>query len=61
MNHYFYIFFKHIDAHRALELLETYCLNLNSPTDKHLRIAIERLINIFKSNLFQALLGIYFV
>lgn len=46
------------DAHRALELLEDYCNRLNSPGDKQLRIAIEKLIFIFKSSLFQALLDI---
>jgi hypothetical protein len=46
-----------LDAHRALELLESYCSQLNSPSDKQLKIAIERLINVFKSKLFQALLG----
>ncbi len=47
-----------LDAHRALELLEDYCSRLNSPGDKQLRIAIEKLIFIFKSSLFQALLDI---
>lgn len=45
------------DAHRALELLENYCANLNAPQDRQLRMAIEKLIHIFKSNLFKALLG----
>jgi hypothetical protein len=45
------------DAHRALELLEDYCQRLSSPADKQLRIAIEKVIYIFKSSLFQALLG----
>ena len=46
-----------LDAHRALELLEDYCSQLNSSSDKQLKLAIERLINVFKSKLFQALLG----
>ena len=46
------------DAHRALQLLEEYCARLTSPSDKQLRIAIERVIYIFKSSLFQALLDI---
>ena len=46
------------DAHRALELLEDYCTRLTSPADKQLRIAIEKVIYIFKSSLFQALLDI---
>jgi hypothetical protein len=49
---------KKEDAHRALELLENYALNLTSPNDKQLKLAIEKLIHIFKSNLFQALLDI---
>ena len=45
------------EAHRALELLEEYHTKLTSPQDKQLRAAIERVIGIFKSRLFQALLG----
>ena len=41
-----------------MELLEDYCSRLTSPTDKQLRIAIEKVIYIFKSSLFQALLDI---
>ncbi|KAK7574109.1 hypothetical protein V9T40_011300 [Parthenolecanium corni] len=47
-----------IEAHRALELLEDYHAKLVAPQDKNLRIAIERVIRIFKSRLFQALLGL---
>lgn len=47
------------DAHRALELLEDYHAKLVLPEDKQLRLAIERVIRIFKSRLFQALLGEY--
>ncbi|XP_074658045.1 disks large homolog 1-like isoform X2 [Tubulanus polymorphus] len=46
------------DAHRALELLEDYHSKLNSQSDRPLRTAIERVIRIFKSRLFQALLDI---
>jgi len=46
------------EAHRALELLEEYHAKLTSPQDKQLRAAIERVIRIFKSRLFQALLDI---
>ena len=46
-----------LEAHRALELLEEYHAKLTSPQDKQLRAAIERVIRIFKSRLFQALLG----
>ncbi|KAK0094661.1 hypothetical protein PV326_010353, partial [Microctonus aethiopoides] len=44
------------EAHRALELLEDYHAKLTRPQDKQLRLAIERVIRIFKSKLFQALL-----
>lgn len=47
------------EAHRALELLEDYHSRLSEPQDRALRIAIERVIRIFKSRLFQALLGMY--
>uniref|UniRef100_A0A1B0DAZ9 Uncharacterized protein n=1 Tax=Phlebotomus papatasi TaxID=29031 RepID=A0A1B0DAZ9_PHLPP len=46
------------EAHRALELLEDYHSRLLGPQDRALRIAIERVIRIFKSRLFQALLAI---
>ncbi|XP_021376710.1 disks large 1 tumor suppressor protein-like isoform X3 [Mizuhopecten yessoensis] len=46
------------DAHRALELLEDYHTRLTKPQDKQLKMAIERVIRIFKSRLFQALLDI---
>ncbi|XP_077987668.1 disks large homolog 1-like isoform X3 [Glandiceps talaboti] len=45
-------------AHRALELLEEYHGRLTKPGDRPLRTAIERVIRIFKSRLFQALLDI---
>ncbi|XP_033231301.1 disks large 1 tumor suppressor protein-like isoform X2 [Belonocnema kinseyi] len=45
------------EAHRALELLEDYHAKLTRPQDKQLRLAIERVIRIFKSRLFQALLA----
>ncbi|XP_052784805.1 disks large homolog 1-like isoform X4 [Mya arenaria] len=46
------------DAHRALELLEDYHTRLTRAQDKPLKNAIERVIRIFKSRLFQALLDI---
>lgn len=49
---------KKQDAHRALELLEEYHSQLSQPLDRPLRNAIERVIRIFKSRLFQALLDI---
>ena len=51
------IFSLCLEAHRALELLEDYHAKLTRPQDKQLRLAIERVIRIFKSRLFQALLG----
>lgn len=45
------------DAHRALELLEDYHSRLTKPQDKQLKTAVERVIRIFKSRLFMALLG----
>ena len=46
------------EAHRALELLEDYYTRLDADEEKQLRAAIERVIRIFKSRLFQALLDI---
>lgn len=54
------MFSIHTEAHRALELLEDYHSRLAAPSDRTLRIAIERVIRIFKSRLFQALLGKYY-
>ncbi|XP_047354710.1 uncharacterized protein LOC124951033 isoform X2 [Vespa velutina] len=50
---------KSEEAHRALELLEDYHAKLTRPQDKALRLAIERVIRIFKSRLFQALLDLH--
>ncbi len=46
------------EAHRALELLEDYYARLDEVEEKELKTAIERVIKIFKSRLFQALLDI---
>ena len=46
------------EAHRALELLEDYYARLDENEEKELKVAIERVIKIFKSRLFQALLDI---
>ncbi|GAU90538.1 hypothetical protein RvY_02941-2 [Ramazzottius varieornatus] len=46
------------DAHRALQLLEEYHARLSRPQDQQLRQAVEQVIKIFKSSLFQALLDI---
>ncbi|XP_061776639.1 discs large homolog 1-like protein isoform X4 [Nerophis ophidion] len=46
------------DAQRALSLLEEYRAKLNHAEDRHLGISIQRVIDIFQSNLFQALIDI---
>ncbi|KAM5336316.1 disks large homolog 1 isoform 6-T9 [Glossophaga mutica] len=46
------------DTQRALHLLEEYRLKLSHTEDRQLRSSIERVINIFQSNLFQALIDI---
>ncbi|XP_051752220.1 disks large homolog 1 isoform X9 [Ctenopharyngodon idella] len=46
------------DAQRALQLLEEYRTKLSQTGDPHLRLSIERVINIFQSTLFQALIDI---
>uniref|UniRef100_A0A3Q3B6C1 L27 domain-containing protein n=1 Tax=Kryptolebias marmoratus TaxID=37003 RepID=A0A3Q3B6C1_KRYMA len=44
------------DAQRALLLLEEYRNKLNHTEDRQLRHSIQRVIDIFQSNLFQALI-----
>ncbi|XP_059502566.1 disks large homolog 2 isoform X3 [Stegostoma tigrinum] len=46
------------DTQRALLLLEDYCSKLKKPEEKQLKSAVERIISIFKSGLFLALLDI---
>uniref|UniRef100_A0A3P8QVR5 Disks large homolog 1 n=1 Tax=Astatotilapia calliptera TaxID=8154 RepID=A0A3P8QVR5_ASTCA len=46
------------DAQRALQLLEQYRAKLNHTEDRQLRHSIQRVIDIFQSNLFQALIDI---
>ncbi|XP_041419216.1 disks large homolog 1 isoform X15 [Xenopus laevis] len=46
------------DTQRALALLEEYRCKLHQTEDKQLRKSIERVIGIFQSNLFQALIDI---
>ncbi|XP_021531796.1 disks large homolog 1 isoform X8 [Aotus nancymaae] len=46
------------DTRRALHLLEEYRSKLSQTEDRQLRSSIERVINIFQSNLFQALIDI---
>lgn len=45
------------DTARALGLLEEYCTKLRRPEEQQLKTAIQRVMGIFKSNLFEALLG----
>ncbi|XP_060090972.1 disks large homolog 2 isoform X7 [Heteronotia binoei] len=49
---------KKKDTERALALLEDYCKKLRKPEEKQLKRAIKKVIGIFKSSLFQALLDI---
>ncbi|XP_036411721.1 discs large homolog 1-like protein isoform X7 [Colossoma macropomum] len=46
------------DAQRALLLLEEYRTKLSNAEDRQLRNSIQRVIDIFQSNLFQALIDI---
>ncbi|XP_034539610.1 disks large homolog 2 [Notolabrus celidotus] len=46
------------DTARALVLLEEYCTKLRQPEELQLKTAIQRVMGIFKSNLFEALLDI---
>ncbi|XP_078142744.1 disks large homolog 2 isoform X3 [Centroberyx gerrardi] len=46
------------DTVRALALLEEYCTKLRRPEEQQLKTAIQRVMVIFKSNLFEALLDI---
>ncbi|XP_058884232.1 disks large homolog 2 isoform X17 [Acipenser ruthenus] len=46
------------DTVRALVLLEDYCTRLRKPEEQQLKTAILRVMGIFKSSLFQALLDI---
>uniref|UniRef100_A0A8B9BKF9 L27 domain-containing protein n=1 Tax=Anser brachyrhynchus TaxID=132585 RepID=A0A8B9BKF9_9AVES len=46
------------DTDRALVLLEEYCKKLRKPEEQQLKKAIRKVMGIFKSSLFQALLDI---
>ncbi|XP_041749613.2 disks large homolog 2 isoform X10 [Coregonus clupeaformis] len=46
------------DTARALGLLEDYCAKLKKPEEQQLKTAIQRVMGVFKSSLFQALLDI---
>ncbi|XP_053927981.1 disks large homolog 2 isoform X12 [Cuculus canorus] len=49
---------KKKDTDRALMLLEEYCKKLRKPEEQQLKKAIRKVMGIFKSSLFQALLDI---
>uniref|UniRef100_A0A3Q3EVN2 L27-1 domain-containing protein n=1 Tax=Labrus bergylta TaxID=56723 RepID=A0A3Q3EVN2_9LABR len=50
------IFFFDLYAQRALLLLEEYRAKLHHAEDRQLRHSIQRVIDIFQSSLFQALI-----
>ncbi|XP_027434437.2 disks large homolog 2 isoform X6 [Zalophus californianus] len=49
---------KKKDTDRALSLLEEYCKKLRKPEEQQLKSAVKKVMGIFKSSLFQALLDI---
>nr|XP_045001507.1 disks large homolog 2 isoform X4 [Jaculus jaculus] len=49
---------KKKDTDRALSLLEEYCKKLRKPEEQLLKNAVKKVMSIFKSSLFQALLDI---
>ncbi|XP_075809098.1 disks large homolog 2 isoform X7 [Microtus pennsylvanicus] len=49
---------KKKDTDRALSLLEDYCKKLRKPEEQLLKNAVQRVMSVFKSSLFQALLDI---
>ncbi|XP_067322600.1 disks large homolog 2 isoform X9 [Anolis sagrei] len=49
---------KKKDTDRALALLEDYCKKLKKPEEQQLKRAVKKVMGIFKSSLFQALLDI---
>ncbi|NXQ55972.1 DLG1 protein, partial [Anthoscopus minutus] len=53
------VFLSFLDTDRALVLLEEYCKKLRKPEEQQLKKAIRKVMGIFKSSLFQALLGRY--
>lgn len=50
---------KEASVHRSLELLEEYHAELFRASDTELKMAIERVINVFKNSLFNALCDIH--
>ncbi|XP_006507830.1 disks large homolog 2 isoform X1 [Mus musculus] len=51
-------FLQKEDTDRALSLLEEYCKKLRKPEEQLLKNAVKKVMSIFKSSLFQALLDI---
>ncbi|XP_051004878.1 disks large homolog 2 isoform X4 [Acomys russatus] len=51
-------FLQKEDTDRALSLLEDYCKKLRKPEEQLLKNAVKKVMSIFKSSLFQALLDI---
>ncbi|XP_054432165.1 disks large homolog 1-like [Pteronotus mesoamericanus] len=49
---------KKKDTDRALSLLEEYCKKLKKPEEQQLKNAVKKVMGIFRSTLFQALLDI---
>ncbi|XP_036898735.1 disks large homolog 2 isoform X1 [Sturnira hondurensis] len=49
---------KKKDTDRALSLLEEYCKKLQKPEEQQLKNAVKKVMGVFKSTLFQALLDI---
>ncbi|KAI4887803.1 hypothetical protein NFI96_023443 [Prochilodus magdalenae] len=49
------------DTTRALGLLEDYCSKLKNPEEQQLKAAIQRVVGIFRSSLFQALIALFTV
>ncbi|XP_031316320.1 disks large homolog 2 isoform X5 [Camelus dromedarius] len=49
---------KRKDTDRALSLLEEYCKKLRKPEEQQLKNAVKKVMGIFQSSLFQALLDI---
>lgn len=55
-----FVSFFHVnfpDTQQALKLLEEYRSKLNQPEDAQLRHSIDRVISVFQSSLFHALIG----
>lgn len=45
------------DTQRAVEILARYQGSLQSPAEQPLQVSIEKVVHVFQSELFQALLG----